>query len=183
MDDEADAIIVRGAVPSTLETIKARLDRQVGAGLFTSEMADALFTASPFHGSQHDARAGKFWLTSLPRTIDDGGVELLLSSWGGEAVYFWQDDEMLQAQLATLGRPRVIEAAVPLALTNHRYDASCALVASFARTLGCQTDTPSFDLYVTQPLGPEAILAVHSEGDMIFDQIGRGYPTDFASDI
>ena len=183
MDDEADAIIVRGAVPSTLETIKARLDRQVGAGLFPSEMADALFTASPFHGSQHDARAGKFWLTSLPRTIDDGGVELLLSSWGGEAVYFWQDDEMLQAQLATLGRPRVIEAAVPLALTNHRYDASCALVASFARTLGCQTDTPSFDLYVTQPLGPEAILAVHSEGDMIFDQIGRGYPTDFASDI
>ena len=131
MDDEADAIIVRGAVPSTLETIKARLDRQVGAGLFTSEMADALFTASPFHGSQHDARAGKFWLTSLPRTIDDGGVELLLSSWGGEAVYFWQDDEMLQAQLATLGRPRVIEAAVPLALTNHRYDASCALVASW----------------------------------------------------
>ncbi|NTH49196.1 hypothetical protein G6K98_31640 [Agrobacterium rhizogenes] len=44
-------------------------------------------------------------MVSHPHDIEDGGVELLLESWGGESVYFWQQDpDLHRSSGASAGR-------------------------------------------------------------------------------
>lgn len=178
-DDEVHGIRQNGVHLSTLETIRASLARQVAAGHITEEVAERLFADSPFQGDQHSARTGKFWMVSNPIMTTDSGVKPLLASWGGEAAYFWQQDSKLELLLTTIGLPRVLEIAMPLAHSRHSYQAAESVVATYARTLGCHPDGGSFDLYSQSALGPEAILDVHSEGDESFTQFARGYPAEY----
>lgn len=182
MDAEIDIIRSNGIYPSTLETVRRRLDIQVAGGVFSAEVADALFAASPFNfnSEQLESRSNKFWMTSHPRrVIDDSGVTLLLGNWGGESVYFWLRDTALQKLVASTGVPRVLEMAVPLDATRHAYSAGRAVVATFGRTVGCNPDREAFDLYSIRALGSEAVIAVHSEGEPHFAALARGYPSGF----
>jgi hypothetical protein len=173
-DAEVEQLRAGGISLSSLETTRRRLDAQVAVGEISADIADALYAASPFHHpEQVGPRSGKFWMTSHPVEIGDGGVEPLLSSWGGEAVYFWLQDPQLKVVVAGLGKPRIIEVAVPLEATRHAYAAGKAIVATFALSIGCTPDHGAFDLYVTRALGPEAVLAVHTEGEAGFAQIGK----------
>jgi hypothetical protein len=112
-------------------------------------------------------------MVSQPRPVDDSGVTLLLESWGGESVYFWLEDAVLQRLVAQLGKPRVLEIAVPVRATQHSYWAARAAVAAVARTLDLKPDSGSFDLYSSEALGPEAILRIHTAGEEAFERIGR----------
>jgi len=178
-DTEIDDVRQNGVHPSTLETIRARFARQVAAGLMTQEVAEQLFADSPFLGNQHAARTGKFWMVSNPIVPTSSAVKLLLASWGGEAAYFWQQNPALQTLLTMIGRPQVLEMAMPLAHSRHGYHSAEAVVAAYARTLGCRPDGGSFDLYSQSALGPGAILGIHSEGEETFARLARGYPSEY----
>lgn len=178
-DTEIDDLRQTGIYPSSLDVIRSRFAAQVVAGAFSQEVADRLFADSPYQGDQFDARSGKFWMTSHPVDIEDGGVAVFLESWGGEAAYFWQQDAALQDTLKQIGRPRVLEIAMPLLHSRQTYSAAEAVVTTYGRTLGCQPEKHAFDLYSQQPLGPAHILAVHSEGEPDFGIIARGYPAGF----
>ena len=178
-DAEVDRLRREGVVLPSPSTIRARLDAQVAAGAVTAAEADALHAASPFQRGQSDIRSGRFWMVSHPHEIEDGGVELLLGNWGGEGVYFWLSDPALQARVATIGRPRVVEIAAPLSKSRHGFSAAEAVMAAFARSLGCSVESKAFDLYVTEPLAPEAVLAVHTAGDPRFETLARGYPETY----
>jgi hypothetical protein len=166
---------------STPATLRARLDSQVASGALGAELADALYAQSPFHSDQLEARSGKFWLVSHPGAIDDGGVEPLMAHWGGEVASFWTKDPTLLAPLAAIGKARVIELAVPLALTQYSYSAGQAAVATFGRALGCIPGKHSFDLCVTTALPPDSILTVHTEGSFSFNAIGISYPPGYVN--
>jgi len=177
-DAEAKLLRTAGIYLPTLRTIRMRLDMQISEGLLPAESADALYAASPFH-QQNDVRSNKFWMTSHPLPIDDVGVTPLLEYWGGEGVYFWLQDAALIELIKGIGRPRVIEIAVPLDAT-HRVDAAArAVVATFAQTLGCEPDKAAFDLYSTRALGPTTVLNVHTDIDPNFAILARGYPASF----
>jgi hypothetical protein len=81
----------------------------------------------------------------------------------------------LLSPIAAAGKPHVIELTISLALTRHSLLAGKAVVATFARTLGCTPSKHFFDLYVTTPLPPDSVLRVHSEGDSSFPEIGISY--------
>ena len=180
-DDEIDRLREQGIYPSSLENIRARFAAQVAAGEFSQEIAAKLFADSPYQSDQRESRSNKFWMASHPVEIEDGGVELLLESWGGEAAYFWQRDAALQDLLKRIGRPRVLEIAMPLVHSCQGYSAAEAVVASFGRTLGCRPDKHAFDLYSHQRLDPAHILGVHSEGEPNFGAMARGYPAGFVN--
>ena len=163
---------------STPQTLRTRFAALVASGDLTSAHAEALYAASPFH-EQLKSRSDKFWMTSHPTAIDDGGVEPLMDHWGGEVASMWMKDEALLAPLATIGQPRILEMAVPLALTNHAFSAACAVVATYGRAHGAHPEKKAFDLYVNQPLPPSALLAVHSQGEASFDAMGRSHPAGF----
>jgi hypothetical protein len=180
-DAEAENIQSTGVYPSTLETTRRRLDAQVADGVLSAEIADALFAASPFHHKEQSfGRSDKFWMTSHPMSTDYDGVMPLLGSWGGEAVYFWLQDPTLEKLVASIGKPRVLELAVPIVATRHAYSAAKAVVATFGRTLGCQPEVGVFDLYATRALGSEAVIAIHTEGQPDFAALAREYPAGFS---
>lgn len=173
-DDEVEGIRRAGVHPSTLETTRNRLDARVVAGDFSAEVADELFKASPLQNrEQLEARANRFWMTSHPLEIDDCGVELLLGNWGGEAVYFWLQDNRLETIVASIGKPRVLELVVPVNTTDRAYYAAESVLGSFGLVLGCSPERGAFDLYCSSPLGPDAVLAIHTEGEPRFTILGR----------
>lgn len=182
LDDEVSAIQENGIYPGTLETLRHRLEVQAEAGLLSAADVEALYAASPcHHAEQQPGRLGKFWMTSDPVEIGDGGVELLLANWGGESTYFWLEDERLEKLVAGMGMPRVLELAVPIERTRHWLSAGRAVVGAFARTLGCRPDRGAFDLYTIEPLGAAAILAIHSDGESNFQNMGKGYPIGYVA--
>jgi hypothetical protein len=177
-DGEVALVKSSGLHTSDLAAIRRRLDTQVVAGVLSTEIANAIYWESPFH-HQKDARSGKFWMVSHPYAITDGGVELLLQHWGGEGVYFWLKDPAHIKLVQDIGRPRVIELAVPLSITTSAYSAAKAVVGTFVTSLGCKPDWPAFDLYATSALGPDALLNLHTEGDSSFLALAHGYPVGF----
>lgn len=177
-DDETVHLMSFGVYLSNLETIRRRLDIQVAAHMLSAEQADALYASSPFH-KQNDIRSDMFWMVSHPLSVDDWGVQLLLESWGGESVYFWLEDPQLIQLVKQFGRSRVIEFAVPLRVTHHAYSAAQAVVATFVKSLGCETDSIAFDLYTTSALGAGAVLNMITEGEPNFAALARGYPACF----
>lgn len=176
---EVDLLRSGGIYLSTLTSIRARFAAMVEEGAFSKDVADKLFADSPFQSEQLGSRSNKFWMVSHPVTVEDGGVELLLESWGGESAYFWQRDPELQVLLKGLGTPRVLELAMPLRHSRHIYSAAEAVVANYGRMVGAAPDKRAFDLYSHRPLGPKHILAVHSEGDATFAALARGYPDGY----
>lgn len=179
MTDAEVALLQRDGIRlSSLEAVRARIDAQVAAGAFDGRVADKLFADSPFQSDQRGSRSGKFWMVSHPVEVGDGGVELLLESWGGEGAYFWQRDTGMQELLRGIGKPRVIEIAKPLSCSPHSFSAGEAVVAAYACSMGWSRDTKAFDLYTHEPLGPECVLAVHADGDAAFASMARGYPAD-----
>lgn len=178
-DAEVETLRLEGVHLSTPETLRARLNSLVASGALTTHLADMLYAASPFHGDQRDARLNKFWMASHPVAVDDGGVVPLMSRWGGEVASFWMKDPASLAVLTNIGKPRVIELAVPVALTCQGYWAAASILATFGRSLGCTPGKHDFDLYVKSPLRPDAILAIHSEGDASFHGLGHSHPENY----
>lgn len=178
-DEEADEISRKGVHLSTKETLRHRLEALTGSGLLSTALASKIYDASPFHSDQHESRSGKFWMVSHPLVTSDGGVELLLANWGGEVAYFWAKDSEHQEAVAKIGKARVVELAVPLAATRQTYRAGEAVLATFARSLGCPAEKHCFDLYTIEPLEAAAVLAVHTQGRRPFDEIGRDYPSGY----
>jgi hypothetical protein len=179
-DPEVAAMRRDGIHLSTPATLRARLDMLVGSGELDREVADAAYEASRFHGAELESRCGKFWMTSHPIAVEESLVDRLLAYWGGEVASFGTDDPRILAALSALGRPRVLELAVPLsAAGKFDYRAADAVVATFGRSLGCIPENHVFDLYVIEPLPSAALLAVHTEGDSRFGRIGRDFPSGF----
>lgn len=175
-DAEVELLRQRGIYPSNLEMIRRRLDSLVAAGEITPEVADVLFSDSPFHHDEMGGRTGKFWTVSQPLPVTRSDVTPLLRSWGGESIYWRVQNADLQASLARIGRPRVLEIAIPLDAGTEAYSAAKAVARTFAMSLGCKVTREHLDLHVVRALGPEAVLAVHTEGDEVYPQIARGYP-------
>jgi hypothetical protein len=179
IEDEVARLLRSGIHVSTPETLRQRLEAAVVSGRLARDVADRLYAKSPFHGDQLHARSGKFWLTSHPVAVDDGGVVPLMERWGGEVASMWVRDLALSTPLLKLGQPRIIEVAVPLSVTKHSYDAAKAVVATFARSCGAIPSKFAFDLYVETALPATAVIAVHTKGDSAYKLMGRDYPAGF----
>ncbi|SNR39714.1 hypothetical protein [Puniceibacterium sediminis] len=177
-DFEVTQILENGIQLSTPESLRHRIGALVRIGALALEDAEMMESESPFHTQMH-ARCGKFWMASHPIPIENSGVDRLLEYWGGEVASFHLTDEDLLERLAMIGQPRVIEISVPLSATKHSISAAQAVVATFGRSLGCPADPREFDLYIEAVLPAEAILSVHTIGDVGFKILGKTYQPGF----
>lgn len=178
-EQELDALKRDGIHLSTPHTLRRRLTTLVELGILDARSADTLYQASPFHADKNGSRSNKFWMTSHPHTVDDSGVEPLLAHWGGEVASMWMQDPALLAPLASIGKPRIVEVAVPIEATSQSYSAAEAVIAAFGWTLDCLPEKKDFDLYVNVPLKHDAILGIHTEGEPSFVGMGRTFPQGY----
>lgn len=176
-DREVAAIRLEGMQPMTLDLIRCRLDAMVAAGELQPSTAGKLLAASPYHEQINGNRSGKIWLTSRPFEVDDGMVTGLVSGWGGESLNFDHQEGAIADLLGAIGRPRVIEIALPLRITTRIDSAAKNVVDTYSFVLGCEGAWGGgSDMVAVEPILPEWIIAIHSAGDREFARFGRGYP-------
>ena len=84
-----------------------------------------------------------------------------------------QEDSGLRAKLGTIGKPRIIEVAVPFTKTNRTWAAARSIVSTFFEPDGkAAMFDNGFDAYSSTPLDSKTIINIHSEGDASFYMIG-----------
>lgn len=160
-DDEVEAVHRHGIRLSTAEALRDRLDARVAAGELTSGDGDAIFAHSPIH-KQEVARSNMFWMISHPTALDDPAVSSFSRYWGGEVVHMpWEGSSLLE-KLSVIGRPRIIEVAVPVRVTDHATTVARAVLDEFALLLGCGAREHTVSLCARKPLPPAAVRAVHT---------------------
>jgi len=171
-DDEVAYAVANWLERSTLASLRRRLAARVASGEFDQAVADRIFSKSPLQ-TDKSGRADMFWLTTPPPPPDHPLVEYLLNYWGGESAYWNLRKEGLPA--LEIGRPRIIEVALPLAATNDAYSAARATVSTYLRSMGENGDCNGIEVYAMEALPPAAILRVLSMGDRGFNAIGERF--------
>lgn len=111
-------------------------------------------------------------MTAFPLPLNDGGVAPLVECWGGEAAAFQDID--LRAHLAKIGRARVLELATPL--VTARQDAAKEVLAAYAPRGHSVRPDHARPLHHHTPRPPAHLLAIHTEGEEAFVEIGAAYP-------
>ena len=164
-DQEVSLFLTKGVELSTKNSLNDRLARVVADGLLNENFATKILEDSPLHRGQADIREHQFCMISCPRSVRDCRVELLLQYWGGEVVYFWQQDAEILEALSRIGRSRVVELKLSLSCRYDCHSVAEAMAASFARSLGEVASQGCFDIFFKKPLPSSSIIQVHSEGE------------------
>jgi hypothetical protein len=178
-DEEVEAVLAEGIVPTSVEFLKQRVERQVAAGTLTPEQGNRIVTRSPLQSADFGVRSG-FWSTSSPIHPDDSAVSLLVGHWGGESAYWLltgTDDEDMIDLLKGIGRGRVFEIAVPIKDANGGlagFSVARNVVREYASSLGYELYTAGLDLAIEHSLPASSILRIHSEGEEDYKVIGKG---------
>ena len=165
-DAETDAIATRGIRLSTQDFFIERLIHVVLSNGLTEREGKQICADSVLSRGQLNNRSNRFWVASNPVPYDDPGVKRLLEFWGGEVASFWQENAKLLAKLSAIGKPRIIEIAMPLAKTDRAWHAARSVVSTFSESNGVKGDfNEGFDACCFSPLSAEAVLRIHTEGD------------------
>lgn len=181
-DREIATIAHSGLQPMTLDLIERRLAALVEDGVIDSAGAAMLFAASPYHRQLDGNREGRIWLTAQPIPIADDGVIDLLGKWGGESISFTHRSGASSDRLAAIGKPAVVEVALPLHVTTRVGEAAGCVIDSYSAMLGFDDIWPSAaDIVAVKDICPQWIRAIHLEGEPAFERIGRGYPEGCAA--
>lgn len=170
---------------------EAQAIRQQGIRVFARDLFDERITAAASHGAITDAdrdallrghmygcgeahsrgqRAGQVCLVTGRSVFDHDpdAVRPLLSSWGGEGIYFSSGTARLEPLLRTLGTPTVVVTALPM-LTDHRSmrwfpPLSHRLLATWRRVPG------HADLHYSAPVPPDAVVDLWKPGHPEYDR-------------
>mgnify|MGYP005862217807 CR=1 FL=1 len=168
----------KGIDLSTPMTMKKRLHSAQEAGHLSQTEVEIIEKFSPFN-TQLDIRTNRFWCVNAPISVSDSGVRPLLQHWGGEAVYFHLEDELVQQRLKTLGNARVLEISAPLRCSNLLYQISGCVLNTIALEAGFIPCSSLVDVCIKGETQKMKLLRVHTEDDDNFERIGITYPSEF----
>lgn len=178
-DGEVHAIQSRGILVTSLPMFREKLDAVVAAGLMAQEASEHVYDNSPLVTGDYGDRAGTFYAAAHPYPVDDSGITPFHESWGGEISRWAIEDEAILENLRALGKPRVIEVAMPIALTGW---VASRLAEQIIAVKGHEPQLPGgfgADISINEPLPAANILRVHTQGDPDFEAMGRGYPLTY----
>lgn len=172
-DDEAVAIQGNGLRTLTPELIEARIRRALDQGLIERGVADIILAKND---GRDRNRAGMAWFVFRTRDLaDEGGVGPLFSSWGGEAVYGgYEDDAAVGPTLARIGRPCIVEAALPAAGIETHCDVGERVMRIYLERRRIRTGHgDGMQGYVREDVPGDAILRVIRRDDLRFKQLTK----------
>ena len=119
-------------------------------------------------------RNGMIWFVFCRSTLktDILGLYRLLGFWGGEAIYFDHERTALGRHLATLGKPRIIEAEIPIPTLGVSMRTADRLLGVFLwRRNIPQPNDHTFEGHSTAPLSATMIRKVYTEGSPDFEEL------------
>lgn len=113
---EADDVRIHGLRVLSSELVNGRLATAYQLGYITDVERDKLLASKTLTSNRLDQVC--FFLSGVTVTSDADGLHLLLSTWGGEAIY-WQhahSDNPLREKLRSLGSPTIVVARLDVTL-------------------------------------------------------------------
>lgn len=116
-------------------------------------------------------RKDRIWFCFYePHLAGQGGIQDLLSLWGGEALYNSHDrDETIGPILRRLGTPAVIEAEVPISSIRSVDSLSLLIAARYGTRRRDQNVSPSaFESCSMSPISAQSVKAIVPFGDPEF---------------
>jgi hypothetical protein len=169
---EIDGFLLNGIRISNQAHMEDRLQQACSLGHISKDEVVALLSASPLcDAAQAKARSGKFYLVTSRLPASDPGVTLFVSHWGGEVVYFWQENTGLISKIQSLGFPAVVEAVVPITSTRHSYSIAEGMLQSLSAK---NKNINAIDIYTKKDLPASAVLRVIREDDPKFFPVSGG---------
>ncbi len=173
---EVEDIRREGLAFAKSELFARKVRQAVGSGdLSDDHAARLLATTMPLDGSA-GTRADQVCAaaTTFAFREDPHAVLPLLTSWGGEVLYFAHERDELGSVLRQLGRPAVVEATVPALAVNDLWfpDLEACLIGA---TLGL--GDVNADVFIrTTPVVATDVTAIHTPGSEWWAQF-PGLPT------
>ncbi|MBW8311262.1 MAG: hypothetical protein K0M64_04435 [Rhizobium sp.] len=157
--------------------VRERLEALVDAGQMRPEQC-RFFLDSPMlqaHlANRHGNRTGMVWLCPNRSTLRDAaGVYRLFRSWGGEALYAGFEDEASVAGVLTqLGRPAIVQCAVPLPAGDLYGCRAAHLLSNAVRAqIEHPEPSPTFDWSVQRDLAPSEVIDIIAFDDPRFEEL------------
>lgn len=142
--------------------------------LLTQNEIDTIFQESPFQ-TQKDIRSDRFWAVTIPVPPEESGVKPLLESWGGESAYFHLRNEDIEEKLKSIGQPRIVEVETHLHDFHSAYNVAPDVSRAWAASKDIAVKTEGCDLAI-KDCQAVRVLKIHTEGDGIFERVGKTYP-------
>ena len=146
LDEETADIRRDGMAPLSRALVTSRIQLACAAGYLTTSEASALLSGSAIESAGTGERLGQVCAVAGRGIFDDDpvAVELLLSLWGGEAIYWAHERSRLGMRLRLLGRPSIVVLDIQLAAGSRRPsifpDLSCL---SSGASCSCRVPLPT----------------------------------------
>ena len=165
---ERENIRLNGLCTLSPALIERRLEGIDSAGLLSGELLASLRARNQVHDRY---RIGMTWFCFNRALLrDESGVERLLRSWGGEALYnSHEHDEETGPVLRSLGQPCIVVAAVPAEGIKTFLAVGQRLVNIWCAKQGINTEhAPGFEGHVRTNISGNHILKIVSIDDPEF---------------
>jgi hypothetical protein len=157
-EDEIEDIHSQGMALSSVDFLKARIDRRVSAGDISKSIADILKSQNEAH---QKFRTSMFWFVNGSSGLKfELGLYRFFRYWGGEALYSHYENNITIAPiLQKIGTPCIVKASLPLAKYQIFLEVGRILYAAFMGSRGIRTeDGVGTQGYMQSPLSPGQIL-------------------------
>jgi hypothetical protein len=169
-DVEVDIIRREGMTPPDQVMLRRRIEDLRAQGLISDSNAATLCEEN-YAADQN--RAGRIWLIFTASPLKwQSGVESLFRNWGGEALYALHDrDRKMGPLLQSIGVPRIVEAAVPLADLGSYAWIWDVLAKQFLRGRGVPVSDLDYEARIQSPIPAKNIKRILSRSDPEFETL------------
>jgi len=178
LDCEVENILCNGMALLSPELVTRKIATALHGGHLTIDQANLLQEMALLK-EDRGSRNGMIWFVFCRSTLKTvvSGLYCLLGYWGGEAIYFDHVETALGQHLGTLGRPRVVEAEIPVQTLEVFMRTADRLLGGFL--LRRNVEPPNghtFEGHATSPVAAAMIRRVYTEGNPDFEAL-TGYST------
>lgn len=172
LDHEIDSIRHDGLLPLSAELVRARIEAAANSGYLTDAERGELLRGNLFADNGYVSnREGQVCFFLSRRALNEhvSGLWNLLTTWGGEGIYFGQFSEDVDTRLRVLGRPAVVVAEIELTEGWRTHSAFPGVLNSFVGRM-LELDEYDSDLFYRSPVAGNQIADVWLPGDPDYDR-------------
>ncbi len=171
LDSEVDQIRSAGMRMLTEGLVVDKLRLAEADGAITPGEARNLRAGSVFAGDRHHNRTNRVCVFTGRSTFDDhvAGLWRLLTTWGGEAIYFTTAGDEHEARLRSIGSASIVVLGVDITGSWREHHASPGLLASFVGSyLGLEDH--GAEIHFAADIPAEHVLDIWHPGHPEFDR-------------
>ncbi len=159
-DSEAGEILCKGMKLPNAVMLAHRVDILLNIGCITPNIAWRLKSENQ---ADVEYRAGMVWFCFFPpQNAGESGIERFFRHWGGEALYVChEDDPVTSSAISTIGKPRLVEADVPIALLHSPVSLALSIYRRYLISRGTSVSPPSdYEDRIVHPLPAENVRRI-----------------------